>query len=58
MVAIACSGIRDQYTHPPNGSFNGIPSSKTLDRLVALAPTPRSDTPCDVGFANKLLDLR
>ena len=25
---------------------------------MALAPTPLSDTPCDDGFANKLLDLR
>src|SRR5208283_2174152 len=37
---------------------SGIPSNSTLERLVALAPTPLSDTPCEDGFANKLLDLR
>ncbi len=29
-----------------------------MERLVALAPTPRKETPCEEGFAYKLLERR
>jgi hypothetical protein len=35
-----------------------MPSSSTSARDAPLAPTPRSDTPCDVGFALRLPDRR
>src|SRR5689334_20881134 len=46
-------GTRFQYTQPPNGLFRGTPSYITSARLAPFAPTPRSETPCDVGFAVK-----
>ena len=35
-----------------------MPSSSTSARDAPLAPTPRSDTPCDVGFAMRLPERR
>ena len=35
-----------------------MPSARTSARLAPLAPKPRSDTPCDVGLAVWLPDLR
>ena len=35
-----------------------MPSARTSARLAPLAPSPRSETPCDVGFAVWLPDLR
>ena len=35
-----------------------MPSSSTSARLAPLAPTPRSETPCEVGFATRLPDRR
>src|SRR5439155_5350182 len=52
------SGTRVQYTQPPNGSLNGMPSSSTSVRLWPLGPIPRSDTPCVVGCATRLLVRR
>src|SRR6266404_6516815 len=51
-------GRRSQYTHPPNGVLIGTPSTRTIARLAPLAPTPRNDTPCEVGLANKLPERR
>src|SRR2546426_232686 len=48
-------GTRVQYTHPPNGSFWGMPSASTSVRLTPLGPIPRSDTPCAVGCDDRLL---
>src|SRR3954466_8050696 len=48
-------GTRVQYTQPPNGSLKGTPSSSTSVRLWPLGPMPRSDTPCAVGCAARLL---
>src|SRR5437773_9611442 len=58
MRLIAWRGTLPQKTHPPNGSLIGIPSASTTARLAPLAPTPRSDPPCEVGFAVRLPDLR
>src|ERR1043165_2720171 len=44
-------GTRFQYTQPPNGLFRGTPSYITSARLAPFAPTPRNETPCDVGLA-------
>src|SRR5580693_5310352 len=55
---IDSAGTRSQYTHPPKGSFSGMPSSSTSARLAPLAPNPRRETPCVVGFAVRLLDRR
>ncbi len=52
------TGTRLHGTHPPNGSFNGTPSSSTSERLAPLGPRPRSETPCEVGFAVMLSFLR
>src|SRR5688572_3522572 len=49
---------RFHCTQPPNGSFSGTPSRRTAVRLAPLAPTPRSETPCVVGFALRLLERR
>src|SRR5690348_15374090 len=54
MEETASGSIRLQYTHPPNGSFNGTPSYKTRARLAPLAPMPRNETPCEVGLAMRL----
>ena len=54
----ASRGMRSQYTHPPKGSLSGMPSSSTRARLAPLAPTPRKDTPWDVGLATRLPDRR
>ena len=35
-----------------------MPSSSTSARDAPLAPTPRSDTPCEVGFALRLPERR
>src|SRR5215216_6532533 len=51
-------GTRVQYTQPPNGSLNGVPSTRTSVRLTPLGPTPRSDTPCAVGCDDRLLVRR
>src|SRR5580765_608600 len=51
MRSTLTSGTRVQYTQPPKGSLNGIPSSRTSVRLWPLGPIPRSDTPCVVGCA-------
>src|SRR6185503_12587687 len=51
-------GTRFQYTQPPNGLFKGAPSYITSARLAPFAPTPRNETPCDVGFAVRLPDRR
>src|SRR5215468_12568521 len=56
MRSVDSSGTRVQYTHPPNGSLNGTPSRSTSVRLTPLGPIPRSETPCDVGFDEMLLD--
>src|SRR3954467_3212288 len=48
-------GARSQYTQPPKASFNGMPSARTSTLLAPLAPTPRTDAPCVVGFAVRLL---
>src|SRR6266704_1227026 len=58
MLESSVRGMRSQYTHPPNGSTIGTPSSSTSARLGPLAPNPRSDTPCVVGFATRLLERR
>ena len=39
-----------QLTHPPNGSFCGMPSKRTSDLEAAVAPVLRKLTPADVGF--------
>ena len=52
------SGTRVQYTQPPNGSLNGMPSMSTSERLTPLGPMPRSDTPCAVGCDDRLLVRR
>ncbi len=36
----------------------GTPSTSTSARLAPLAPSPRSETPCDVGFAVWLPERR
>ena len=36
----------------------GMPSARTRARLAPLAPSPRNDTPCDVGLAVWLPDRR
>ena len=43
----------EKWTHRDEQS-----GALTVERLVALAPTPRSDTPCEEGFAKRLLDRR
>ena len=58
MRSTLMSGTRVQYTQPPNGSLNGMPSSRTSVRLWPLGPIPRSDTPCVVGCAARLLARR
>jgi hypothetical protein len=50
-------GTRLQGTQPPKGSFSGTPSRRTSERLAPLGPRPRSETPCEVGFA-VMLSLR
>src|ERR1041384_2268360 len=55
MRSTLTSGTRLEYTQPPNGSLNGMPSSRTSVRLWPLGPMPRSDTPCAVGCAARLL---
>src|SRR3984957_12230644 len=55
---IDSTGTRSQYTHPPNGSFSGMPSSSTSARLEPFAPNPRNETPRVGGFAVRLLDRR
>src|ERR1051326_598679 len=50
-LSMLTRGKRFQYTQPPNGLFKGTPSYITSARLAPFAPTPRSDTPCDVGLA-------
>src|SRR6185436_4326255 len=52
------SGTLVQYTHPPNGSLKGMPSSRTRVRLCPLGPIPRSETPWVVGCATRLLVRR
>ena len=52
------SGTRVQYTHPPNGSLNGMSSTRTSVRLTPLGPMPRNDTPCVVGCDDRLLVRR
>src|SRR5947207_10658620 len=49
-------GTRFQYTQPPKASLSGIPSSSTRARLAPLAPTPRRETPCEVGLATRLFE--
>ena len=39
-----------QYTHPPNASLSGTPSTSTSDRLEPVPPRPRSVMPCAAGF--------
>ena len=58
MRSTLSSGTRVQYTQPPNGSLNGMPSISTSDRLTPLGPMPRSDTPCAVGCDDRLLVRR
>src|SRR5688572_5601119 len=58
MRSTLSSGTRVQYTQPPNGSLNGTPSIRTSERLTPLGPIPRSDTPCAVGCADRLLVRR
>ena len=48
--SIAACGTRFQYTQLPNGSFSGTPSASTSVRLAPDPDTPRSVTPCAVGF--------
>ncbi len=48
-------GTRVQYTQPPKGSLNGMPSTSTSVRLTPLGPMPRSETPCAVGCDDRLL---
>jgi hypothetical protein len=55
MRSTLSSGTRVQYTHPPNGSFWGMPSARTSVRLTPLGPIPRRDTPCAVGCDDRLL---
>src|ERR1035437_507315 len=50
--------MRAQYIQPPKGSLSGMPSASTSARLAPLAPSPRNDTPCDVGLAVWLPDRR
>src|SRR5215218_5751582 len=45
--------MRFQYTQLPNGSFSGTPSANTSVRLDPEPDTPRSVTPCVVGFATR-----
>ena len=49
---------RSQYTHPPNGSFSGIPSHKSRVRLAPDEEMPRSETPWVVGLATRLEERR
>src|SRR5712691_10779188 len=58
MRSTLSSGTRVQYTQPPNGSLNGVPSTSTSVRLTPLGPMPRSDTPCAVGCDDRLLVRR
>src|SRR5262245_35198710 len=48
-------GTRVQYTQPPKGSLNGTPSTSTSVRLTPLGPIPRNETPCAVGWDDRLL---
>jgi hypothetical protein len=41
-----------------SGSFTGVPSDSTSVRLTPRGPMPRSDTPCDVGCVERLLEPR
>src|SRR5262245_37454197 len=50
--------MRFQYTQLPNGSFSGTPSASTSVRLDPDPATPRSVTPCVVGFATRDEDRR
>src|SRR5438552_5918435 len=58
MRSVSSSGTRVQYTQPPNGWLNGVPSTSTSVRLTPLGPMPRRDTPCDVGCDDRLLVRR
>src|SRR3954470_7363246 len=51
-------GIARQYTQPPKGSLTGMPSTRTRLRDTPEGPTPRKVTPCELGSAATLLDLR
>src|SRR5687767_13534360 len=56
--SMAANGTRFQYTQLPNGSFRGMPSASTSVRLAPEPETPRSVTPCVVGFATRDDDRR
>src|SRR5689334_9811781 len=58
MLERATLGTRDQYTQPPKGSTNGMPSANTRARLDALPPNPRKETPWAEALAVRLLDRR
>ena len=45
--------MRFQYTQLPNGSLSAQPSATTSVRLAPDPDTPRSVTPCVVGFATR-----
>ena len=51
------ASYRAQFTHAPNGSFCGIPSSNTSDLEAAVAPVLRKLTPAEVGLP-KIADCR
>ncbi|MNQ57276.1 hypothetical protein D3C85_714240 [compost metagenome] len=47
-------GVWLQITQPPNGSFNGTPSSVTSARPAPEGAMARKDIPCVVGLAARL----
>src|SRR5438105_2077557 len=51
-------GTDPQYIQPPNPSFSGTPSSSTSARETPEGPMPRRLTPCELGSATRLDDLR
>src|SRR5439155_879249 len=49
MRSTLSSGTRVQYTQPPNGSLNGMPSSSTSVRLCPLGPLGKPARSNDYG---------
>src|SRR5205823_7059096 len=51
-------GTEPQYIQPANPSCSGTPSSRTSARETPEGPMPRRLTPCELGSATRLEDLR
>src|SRR6201991_60590 len=51
-------GSSSQWIQPPNASAIGISSNTTRERLAAVEPSPRRETPSVVGVATRELGRR